>query len=363
MSALPAPVFRLAPNRVWRTYLGGQTLDHIAGSPNPADSHFPEDWILSTTPARNAGRENEPAEGISRVETPSGTLLLTDFLDLYPEEILGPKHLARFGKTAGFLLKYLDSSIRLHMQCHPSIPFAQKFLNSNFGKTEGYTILGIRPGCEGYVYLGFQHAPTPDAFRNAILTQDSHALLAGFEKIPVHPGDCFYVPGGIPHAIGEGVFMIEMMEPTDFAVRVEFERGGYTLPESARFMGRDVDFAISMFDFTSRSIQETRDAFFVAPTPLPITGDALRTSLFDQRTTPCFRSERIQVHSSQGASVSHEGMRVLLVTHGSGSLQADNTSLSLHPYDRILVPASTPSISLYGNLELIVARPPVAHAP
>jgi mannose-6-phosphate isomerase len=40
------------------------------------------------------------------------------------------------------------------------------------------------------------------------------------------------VPGGMPHAIGEGVFMIEVMEPTDFAVRIEFERGGYVLPEN-----------------------------------------------------------------------------------------------------------------------------------
>ena len=47
-------------------------------------------------------------------------------------------------------------------------------------------------------------------------------MLACFEKISIKPGDVFMVPGGMPNATGEGVFMVEIMEPTDFAVRIEF---------------------------------------------------------------------------------------------------------------------------------------------
>ena len=32
----------LPPNRVWRTYPGGRTLDALAGVTNPADSHLAE---------------------------------------------------------------------------------------------------------------------------------------------------------------------------------------------------------------------------------------------------------------------------------------------------------------------------------
>ena len=141
--------------------------------------------------------------------------------------------------------------------------------NSNSGKTEGYYILGVRPECEGYLYLGFQRSPDPEKFQDAVAQQDIPEILSYFDRIPVKPGDCFLVPGGVPHAIGEGVFMVEMMEPTDFAVRIEFERGGYILPESSRFMGRGIDFAISMFDFTARNIAETREAFFISPQNLP----------------------------------------------------------------------------------------------
>lgn len=53
---------------------------------------------------------------------------------------------------------------------------------------------------------------------------DIEILESCFEKIPVKKGDAFIVPGGLPHAIGEEVFMIEIMEPTDFDVRIEFEK-------------------------------------------------------------------------------------------------------------------------------------------
>jgi len=48
--------FILPPNRVWRTYSGGRILDQIQGKPDPACSHFPEDWIGSATRAVNPGR-------------------------------------------------------------------------------------------------------------------------------------------------------------------------------------------------------------------------------------------------------------------------------------------------------------------
>jgi mannose-6-phosphate isomerase len=55
-------------NRVWRTYPGGMNLDRMEGRENPEDSHFPEDWIGSTTNAVNKGREHLKEEGLSRVQ-------------------------------------------------------------------------------------------------------------------------------------------------------------------------------------------------------------------------------------------------------------------------------------------------------
>ena len=48
--------FLLDNPRAWRTYLGGRMLDALHGDSNGEDGHFPEEWILSTVAARNAGR-------------------------------------------------------------------------------------------------------------------------------------------------------------------------------------------------------------------------------------------------------------------------------------------------------------------
>lgn len=131
----------LPPNRVWRTYLGGKTLDTIETKTDPSDSHFPEDWIASTTHAINAGREEFVDEGLSKIIFKGGTQILKEVMERFPEEILGREHYRKYGANTQFLLKFLDSATRLHIQAHPTIEFAKKHLNSNSGKTEGYVIL------------------------------------------------------------------------------------------------------------------------------------------------------------------------------------------------------------------------------
>src|SRR4051812_24599170 len=91
-------LLRLPPNRVWRTYPGGRTLDELAGVGRPADTHFAEDWIASTTRAVNPGREHV-AEGVSQVSigldpTPRdfAQLLASD-----PDYFLGAAHARKFG--------------------------------------------------------------------------------------------------------------------------------------------------------------------------------------------------------------------------------------------------------------------------
>ena len=110
----------------------------------PEDSSFPEDWIGSTTRAINEGREDIEDEGLSKVEINGESYYLKDLMENFPDQILGDNHFKKYGATTQFLLKLLDSAIRLPLQCHPTIEFAKKHFNSNSGKTETYYILDIR---------------------------------------------------------------------------------------------------------------------------------------------------------------------------------------------------------------------------
>ena len=66
--------FLLDNPRAWRTYLGGRMLDALHGDSNGEGGHFPEEWILSTVAARNAGREQFPEEGMSHLRGTDVTL-------------------------------------------------------------------------------------------------------------------------------------------------------------------------------------------------------------------------------------------------------------------------------------------------
>ena len=165
----------LPPNRVWRTYQGGRHLAALDGDAAPDDTHFPEDWIGSVTRAINPGR-GEIVEGISHVlvgrdphpkPQPLPELIASD-----PTYFLGVEHVAKYGNNPMLLVKFLDPSIRLHFQVHPTADFARRFLNSPSGKTEAYHILESRPGIEPYLYLGFQRPPSRAALKRMIETQD-----------------------------------------------------------------------------------------------------------------------------------------------------------------------------------------------
>ncbi len=75
---------RLAPAQAWRTYLGGKRIAALHGQ-DAEDSHFPEEWLLSTVVARNPGREGI-VEGLSALEETGESF--GDYLDRDPEGLL-----------------------------------------------------------------------------------------------------------------------------------------------------------------------------------------------------------------------------------------------------------------------------------
>ena len=349
----------LPPNRVWRTYPGGMKLDLMEGCDHPADAHFPEDWIGSTTHAVNKGREHLTEEGLSKVTIAGETLTLKALCEKEPNALLGVKHVEKYGANTQFLLKFLDSAIRLHIQCHPTIPFAQTHLNSNSGKTEAFIILSIRGDVKTpYIYMGFQNPPTKEIFKQMIEEQQSDALLACFEKIPIKPGDVFMVPGGMPHAIGEGVFMVEIMEPTDFAVRIEFERGGYLLPEASRFMNRGIDFALSMFNYEPTPVETIKERFFCKPGILETQNNSTEYTLIDAQETPCFSVNRIDVKDCY-VKEAHT-FYIGIVSKRTGTIAAGNETYPVKEDAKVFVPYQTGPVTFASEIgmEIIVTCPP-----
>ncbi|MBC2595444.1 class I mannose-6-phosphate isomerase [Ruficoccus amylovorans] len=350
----------LSANRVWRSYLGGSLLDAIEGKPGGEDGHYPEDWIGSAVEAVNPREHARAGEGISSVELDGTHHRLDELYRAEPEYFFGRGHVERFGAQPEFLVKFIDSAERLHFQCHPTKAFSRERLDSPYGKFEAYYVLALRPGQEtGEVYVGFQWPPEREALKRMIEEQDITGLTACFDPLSVKPGDVVIVPGGTPHALGAGVLLVEILEPSDWVVRFEYARGGYVLPEKDRFMGRGLDFGLDVFDLAPRSLDEVRARNVCQPQMMAADGRCRRERLIGEAQTDCFQVWKISWHGECRREV--KSFCIAIVLKGACRLGGPGGwTATLKQYDRVLIPHGIGQLSLQteDECELLECYPP-----
>ncbi len=244
--------YELERAQAWRSYLGGALLADFYGQ-RGEDTHYPEEWILSTVEAINAGRpRTNPPEGVSHVK---GTgELLPDLLASDPEYMLGNR------KNLGVLFKLIDSSIRLAIQVHPDKKIARDYFQSEYGKTECWHILGGRTinGEKPHIYFGFKPGVTRELWHDIFLRQDIPAMLDCLHKFEAVPGDTFLIEGGVPHAIGAGCFLAEIQEPTDYTLVTErVAPSGSPYSDFAMHKGIGFDKLFDVFHYDGLSREDT----------------------------------------------------------------------------------------------------------
>jgi mannose-6-phosphate isomerase len=259
---------RLLPTRVFRFYRGGALLGRLRGEP-AEDGFFPEDWVGSVTQASNPGRD-DPQEGLSHL---SDGRLLRDVVEADPIMWLGEEHMARFGTSTGLLVKLLDAAERLPVHAHPDRAFARRAFDSPFGKTEAWIVLDTRDD-EAEIWVGLREPVEPQGYLEWIAEQDADRLLESLNKISVRPGDVVYVPAGVPHALGAGMLIAELQEPTDFSFVCEW-RGFPVRPEDSH-LGLGWDVAVNALDLSAheplRSLPPEAGSFFAADWQAEATG-------------------------------------------------------------------------------------------
>lgn len=338
-------LIKLPRNRVRRNYLGGAGIDALQGERECKDNNKPEEWVGSMVEASNPGMEFIEHEGLIKIDTEKGPMYLRDVVDQEKEYYLGSSIHRDGSWQLSFLLKILDSAMRLHVQAHPSTRFANEVMGKPYGKLECYYILGVREGIHPYIRLGFQHAPSREEWREIIETQDKGRMDACFEKIPVKPGEVWYIPGGMPHAIGEGITMLEIMEPSDLVVRCEFEREGIMVPEDGRFMGRGLDFCLDIFDYTEYSKEDVVRMCRVDPMPMETTPGFERQLLVGEELTSCFFVEKIS--ASVPSSIKHNHKFTLgVVCQGACLLKAEGQEIRLNRGDSFAIAAAADSYEI-----------------
>jgi mannose-6-phosphate isomerase len=353
----------LAPNRVYRVYKGGALLDRLQGKPQPEDNHFPEDWVGSTTVSRLAGRP--PDEGLSRVLLPDGsTVVLKSLIEKFSEAMLGAAHFTRHGAELGVLCKLLDAAMRLPIQCHPDRGFARQYLRSDFGKTESWLILATRTidGTAPSILFGFREGITEESFRRMVQAQDISAQVAALNRLEVKPGEVYLVSAGTPHAIGSGVFMVEVQEPTDFVVNTEYTVGKIRRTEAQCFMGLGFDLGMRCFNYQAVGMEYVRQHTLL-PRIIQEGEEGREEVLIGPEDTPCFGAARMTV---RGTVPDRDQGRcyIGIVTEGRGGLTGPGLDLALQPGATFFIPAASCHQAYRaapeGPLTLIKCFPPPA---
>ena len=339
-AALTRQPLPLARNRVYRLWRGGALLDRFQGLADPADRNVPEEWVGSTTVSRLPGRP--PDEGLSRVALPDGaTVVLKELIEAFPEAMLSASHVAHLGAELGVLCKLLDSAARLPVQCHPSAAFARHHLGSTFGKTEASLILATRSidGLTPYMLLGFKDGVTEAEFRRIVAAQDIPAQAAALNRIEVQPGDVYLVGPGMPHALGPGVFMIEVQEPTDLVVNTEYIFCGIQRTEAQCFMGLGFDLGMSCFDYQGTGLDYVA-RHRLASRILLDDPNGSEEVLIGPEHTPCFGMARLTV---RGRMPDRDRGRcyIGIVLEGRGRLRCPAGDIALQAGTAFFIPAAS----------------------
>ncbi|MFD2419466.1 class I mannose-6-phosphate isomerase [Amycolatopsis pigmentata] len=333
---MSAPI-KLPANQPPQFYRGGAAIAALRGM-SDSDSEFgPEDWVASTTTLYG-----QAENGLTRL--PDGRML-REAVTADPERWLGARHVAAFADSTALLVKLLDAGQRLPVHFHPSDSFARKHFDSHFGKTEAWIVVGTS-GPDPRVYPGFRETVPSATVGEWVRDQDRDAMLGALNSVEVRAGDTVYIPAGLPHAIGEGVFVVELQQPTDFSLTLEWR--DFLADQDKAHLGIGFDTALEALDTTARDPETLikRTAALDEPT----------VDLLAEGASPFFRADRLRPAPALALDAS---FAVLVVLDGEGTLRTEHGGdLELSKGDTLVVPHAAGQTEVSGGLTIIRCRPP-----
>jgi mannose-6-phosphate isomerase len=252
--------------------------------------------------------------------------LITDLIDLYPNQILGTAVFKRFGKQLPLLFKFLDAREDLSIQVHPNDDLAKKRHNS-FGKTEMWYVMQADEGAE--IIVGFKENATQAEYLNSL---ESKKLLSILNSVKVHEGAVFFLETGTVHAIGAGLVIAEIQQTSDITYRLyDFER------KDANGVTRElhVDLALEAINFQK---SETQKFYFKEPNS---SNPVVDCSFFTTNFIPLTQATDVQKNG--------ESFTVYMCVDGNFEIKVGESSFSYKKGDTVLIPAGCKNYILSGT--------------
>ncbi len=334
----------LPVNQFDHFYRGGDRIGALRRG--PGGPQRPEEWIGSTTT-----RFGAQTQGLSVL--PDGSYL-RDAVLADPIAWLGPQHVERYGDSVEVLVKFLDLGQRLPVHLHPNREFARTHLGLAHGKTEAWYVVDAPPGAR--VGVGFAERQALEDVAAMVAAHDSAALLAALRTREVRAGDAMLVPAGLPHTVQEGVFVLELQEPTDLSILLEWQDFAV---DGDRDGHLDLGFEVALQAVDTSGVTDADlDRLVVRREDIERAG---LTSALPPEADAYFRAQHID--TSAAPVTVDAGFAVIAVLDGAGTITAGEGTIPVAKGDVLLLPYASGDWFADGALVAVACRPPAPDAP
>lgn len=309
----PVPM-KLAPHPVERVW-GGCAVEKAYGWKAPEGKTIGEWWTLSF-------RHDFPSE---IADGRFAGIPLPQLTAAHPE-LLGQ------GVEPELLIKFLDSADRLSVQVHPDDALAKE-MGLDSGKTECWYYLESEPGAT--IYHGIRKGIEIDAFIDeAAKNPPPEKMLSLIDAKEVKAGELSLIRAGTVHAMGAGVFLMEVQQNSDTTFRI-YDWGRprpLHIEEARKALKNAKPDAMDSCEVTSDAPTLTCDKFVMNRIEVSGTSD---------------KPEANKVPDPGDAYA------CLSIIHGSGKLVCDGYESGFEGGDTFFLPAKCPSLSIEGKSETV----------
>ncbi len=263
---------------------------------------------------------------------------LGDIVAENPLKSIGQRGLA---VTHGFplfpiLIKLIDASQHLSIQVHPTDETAP---TGSLGKTEAWHILDADDGV--LLFLGLKDGIDAGEIERVARSGSSTAHL--MRSIPAVPGTTVFLPAGTVHALGAGVLIFEIQQPSGITYRLD-DWGRVDASGNGREL--HIEQGIAVIDPDSRPVA-------IPPRALP-TAVGTRTELV--RCT-LFTAERLTLPAGGHAVFEGEGApQIFTVTAGTLTIRAGAEDVSLAAGESVALLANAGAATLISITDSVILR-------
>lgn len=303
-SLYPLKFLPVLKERVW----GGSSLAARYGKKADQGNRIGESWELSGIQGDISQVANGFLEGNS----------LEEIIEVYMGDLVGEEIFEKFGREFPLLIKLIDAADDLSVQVHPDDDLAKKRHHA-WGKTEMWYILEATD--DAIVYTGFKQEMSKESYTRS-LEEGSIDKMLNREK--PSPGDVFFLPPGLIHAIGKGVLLAEIQQASDITYRIwDWNRKGLDGNPRELHAGLSVD-AVDLSTCDSCKIK-----------PDPQLNGTVNLVDCDYFTTNIIEADRKMIKDYSLI----DSFVVYLCTEGRAVLEWEDNAMDMRRGDTVLVPA------------------------